>query len=504
MKFLLRIATKDETFPTMMERFCRKEHNKERMSILMANVNIAPAQGDIVVADTSSLLIEGVALLSSLMGTTLVIPAVVVSELEANRAKASVGFLAREWLNLLESLRIQCGNSLVADGAEYAGVTVRVEPNHRSQTSLPEHLRTGSADSTVLAVARNIAEESEDSSVFLLTNDTPMKIHALYISIPCISASQQKIETFSGYVDVPVSDEDYQRLASDQDALRDFLRDYADDSADVPPNCVLRLVSDDGVDLKHSAIRIAGNVIAVPNKTRVMNIVARSQEQNIALAYLGAPAQDVPIVSLAGGAGCGKTLLTLASGVDAVKKGEYKNVLVFRSLHELGQGQEMGFLPGAVEDKMAPWAGAINDALEVIARNQKGARGAAKNGAGSQRVSEQVAKNVAHYQEIVEVSPITYLRGRSISDTFMVIEEAQNFSRREILNILSRAGEGTKIVLTWDANQVDSKYILPGDNAQVWKVVDNLKHSPLFSHVSLRESQRSAVAQLSADILQNL
>ena len=185
----------------------------------------------------------------------------------------------------MESLRIQCGDSLVADGAEYAGVTVRVEPNHRSQTSLPEHLRTGSADSTVLAVARNIAAESKDSSVFLLTNDTPMKIHALYISIPCISASQQKIETFSGYVDVPVPDEDYQRLASDQDALRDFLREYADNSADVPPNCVLRLVSDDGVDLKHSAIRIAGNVVAVPNKTRVMNIVARSQEQNIALAY---------------------------------------------------------------------------------------------------------------------------------------------------------------------------------------------------------------------------
>lgn len=472
------------------------------MSMGKENMRFRP--GDTVVVDTSALLIEGVSLLSSLRGVCLVIPSVVVSELEANRGKPTVGFLAREWLNLLESLRLEHGKDLVTDGVPYQGVIIRLEPNHKNQGSLPKHLQDGSVDSTVLAVAVNLhaelfqGQDDNSSRLVLLTNDTPMKIHALYVGIDSVSASEPEVTPFTGRVPVHISEDDFCEVSGNEDKLMDMVSARVREDMVVPPNCVLDVfISGQFVA---SFLWVNNTIRPITLKERASNVVARNMEQSVAVQYLKLPSVFVPVVSLAGGAGCGKTLLTLATGLEQVKAGDYKKVLVFRSLHELGKGQEMGFLPGSVDEKMAPWAGAIDDALEVIARHQKRSRKISTP--TEQKII--VDKIVEQYREIVEVSPITYLRGRSISDTFMVIEEAQNFSRREILNILSRAGAGTKVVLTWDATQVDSKYILPGDHAEVWKVVDSLKGSELFTHVCLEQSQRSPVAQLSADILRSL
>ena len=203
------------------------------------------------------------------------------------------------------------------------------------------------------------------------------------------------------------------------------------------------------------------------------------------------PASQVPIVSLGGSAGTGKTLVAVATGINELKY-HYDKIIVFRSLHELGQGQEIGFLPGDVNDKMAAWSGAVFDAIDVIASKGR-----------SKTQGKPDDNKIKKYKEMVEIAPITFLRGRSLARTFMILEEAQNFSRNEILNILSRAGEGSKVVLTFDAAQVDNRFLQSGKHADIWSVVDSLKDSDLFAHITLKQTERSEVAELAASILEN-
>lgn len=220
-------------------------------------------------------------------------------------------------------------------------------------------------------------------------------------------------------------------------------------------------------------------------------------EQNVFIELLRTSAEDLPVVSVGGGAGTGKTLLTIATALEELKYRHYEKIVVFRSLHELGEGQEMGFLPGSVEDKMAPWAGAIYDAIDTLARINKPLK---KNPTAVD--SEKQKAEAQKLRDMIEISPITYLRGRSLANTFMILEEAQNFSRSEILNILSRAGVGTKIVLTWDAAQVDSRFLKSGKDADVWSVVSSLQHESLFAHITLTRTERSKIAEVASRILE--
>lgn len=210
------------------------------------------------------------------------------------------------------------------------------------------------------------------------------------------------------------------------------------------------------------------------------------------MSWLRTPADVIPIVSLGGSAGTGKTLVTMAVAFEELKRKSYDKIMVFRSLHELGQGQEIGFLPGDVNDKMAAWSGAVFDAIDVIASKSRKAKSETSRDAEVKRL-----------REMVEIAPITFLRGRSLANTFIILEEAQNFSRSEILNILSRAGVGSKIVLTFDAAQVDNRFLQSGKNADIWSVVDSLKDSELFAHVTLQKTERSQVAELASGLLEN-
>ena len=149
----------------------------------------------------------------------------------------------------------------------------------------------------------------------------------------------------------------------------------------------------------------------------------------------------------------------------------------------MGQGQEMGFLPGNVDEKMEAWAGAVFDAIDVLANAEQSL--------------------VKQFREIVEISPITYLRGRSLANTFIILEEAQNFSRSEILNILSRVGQDSKVVLTFDAAQVDNRFLQSGKHADIWSVIEDLKTNKLFAHITLVRTERSEVAELASRILES-
>lgn len=455
-----------------------------------------------VIADTSALLIRGTDLLRSLPASHLVIPAVVVKELEGKRTSPTVGFLARDWLRLLEALRVQYGTELakgvaIPEDFTTEEIILSIEPNHSSQKVLPPQLQDGSNDSTILAVAAAFNKEVEHAErVELISNDVPMRIHStLELGIPAHEISSATIEAakpFSGRVSIEIGDDQVNDIFGEKDELNTVkLRPLIEEE-------IGEKVSRAVVDIVHGGSKLktvlysdaSGSIIPLPRENnRAMRISPRTEEQRVAMSYLLKTADELPIVSVAGSAGTGKTLLTIAAGLEGVKKKQYQRVLVFRSLHEMGVGQDMGYLPGGVDEKMAPWSGAVMDSLEVIAR------GAKKNSAPPTK------EDIAELKGDVEVSPISYLRGRSITDTFMVLDEAQNFSRSELLNILSRAGEGTKVVFLFDADQVDNKFLQTGPRADVWSVIDSLKSSELFGHVTLVTTERSAVAELASSLL---
>lgn len=479
-------------------------------------VSLAEAlRGKVVVTDTSSLLMAGTDLLDVLGDCHLVIPAVVVSELEDKRSHGTLGFLARTWLRLLEDLRVSEG-ALLKSGVplgDYQNLDIQVEPNHSAQESLPKHLRNGSNDSTILAVAQNLSGEGRD--VVLLSNDMPMRLHAtldLGIAAHEFNATQLVgAKPFNGRYTVDLSNDEY--LGSGMHRRRQPMDDGSLDALgelvmprlgeDHAANAVVD-VTLEGATLC-TVLLMDGFLYHLGHKNRASRIEARTPEQDVALEYLRKDPEELPIVSLGGGAGTGKTLLTMATAIEELRSGHYQKVIVFRSLHEMGQGQEMGFLPGTVAEKMEAWAGAVFDAIDVLAMASQSRGGRTKKGPnreGGESTGEAQKAEVKRLREMVEISPITYLRGRSLANTFMVLEEAQNFSRSEILNILSRVGQGSKIVITFDAAQVDNRFLQSGKNADIWSVIDTLQDSPLFAHITLVQTERSQVAELASRILE--
>jgi PhoH-like ATPase len=209
----------------------------------------------------------------------------------------------------------------------------------------------------------------------------------------------------------------------------------------------------------------------------LFGVRGRSAEQRIALDLLAD--DEIGIVSIGGNAGTGKSVLALAAGLEAVlEQRTHKRVTVFRPIYAVG-GQELGYLPGSADEKMSPWALAVTDALESIV--------------GPEVLEEVTARN------LLEVLPLTHIRGRSLSDAFVIIDEAQNLERSVLLTALSRLGVGSRVVLTHDVAQRDNLRV--GRYDGVVSVIDALKGHPLFAHITLQRSERSAVAALVTDLL---
>ena len=212
----------------------------------------------------------------------------------------------------------------------------------------------------------------------------------------------------------------------------------------------------------------------------IWGIDARNKEQSFALELLMDP--DVEVVSLIGQAGSGKTLLAVAAGLEQVlgDDNEYKKLIVSRPIQPLGK--DIGFLPGTLEEKMDPWLMPIKDNLEFLLGNDR--------------------DTVKMYFEkgVIEIEAITYIRGRSITNAFIIIDEAQNLTRHELKTILTRVGEGTKIILTGDIEQIDNIYIDETSNGLTY-AVEKFKEHEISGHITLQKGERSKVATLAAKIL---
>jgi PhoH-like ATPase len=419
------------------------------------------------VLDTSVILSDPISLLR-FEEHDVVVPVVVLMELEGKRHHPELGWAARRALRLLERFRVEHASLTAPFPVNDAGGTLRVELNHQDTATLPSALTTDNNDHRILAVAANLAADGHD--VVVVTKDLPLRLKA---AIAGLAADEYRNElavddSWSGMVELEVEPAAIDRLWADR--VVDLPA-----AADLPCHTGLALTA--GSQSALGRRREDGRIHLVRGERALFDVHGRSAEQRVAIDVLGDP--SIGIVSLGGPAGTGKSVLALAAGLEAVlAQGLAKRVLVFRPLFAVG-GQALGFLPGSEAEKMSPWAAAVVDALEAIA--------------GPEVIEEVLAR------QLLEVLPLTHIRGRSLTDSFVVIDEAQNLERSVLLTALSRLGRGSRVVLTHDVAQRDNLRV--GRHDGVASVIDALRGNPLFAHVTLTRSERSPIAALVTDLL---
>jgi PhoH-like ATPase len=401
----------------------------------------------------------------------VVVPIVVITELEAKRHHPELGYVARSALRLLDELRVRQGRLDEPVPVGDAGGTLRVELNHTDPTSLPSGFRLGDNDSRILAVAANLA--AEGARVTLVSKDLPMRVKASAVGLDAEEyRAELAVESgWTGMAEVEVG-------AGLLDVLYDEGSTDLAEARDLPCHTGLVLISERGSALG----RVGGDkrVHLVRGDREAFGIRGRSAEQRVALEMLLDP--EIGIVSLGGRAGTGKSALALCAGLEAVlERGQHKKVVVFRPLYAVG-GQDLGYLPGSESEKMSPWSQAVFDTLGALT---------------SSDVIEEVLD-----RGMLEVLPLTHIRGRSLHDSYVIVDEAQSLERNVLLTVLSRIGANSKVVLTHDVAQRDNLRV--GRHDGVVAVVERLKGHPLFAHVTLTRSERSPIAALVTEMLEDV
>lgn len=401
----------------------------------------------------------------------VVLPVVVVTELEAKRHHPELGYFARQALRLLDEYRIRYGRLDAPIPIGDIGGTLRVELNHSDPGVLPAGFRLGDNDSRILAVARNLQAEGYDVTV--VSKDLPLRVKASAVGLLAEEYRAELAITsgWTGMEELHVSGEEVDTLFSTE------VSDLSG-ATELPVHTGLVLQSERGKAL--GRVTPDGRVRLVRGDREAFGLHGRSAEQRIALDLLLDP--DVGIVSLGGRAGTGKSALALCAGLEAVlERRQHRKVMVFRPLYAVG-GQELGYLPGNESEKMSPWAQAVFDTLSAVT---------------SADVIEEVVE-----RGMLEVLPLTHIRGRSLHDAFVIVDEAQSLERNVLLTVLSRIGAGSRVVLTHDVAQRDNLRV--GRYDGVVAVVEKLKGHPLFAHVTLTRSERSPIAALVTEMLEDV
>jgi len=400
----------------------------------------------------------------------VVLPVVVITELEAKRHHPELGYFARQALRYLDDLRVKHGRLDTELPIGELGGTARVELNHIDSHVLPAGFRLGDNDTRILSVARSLADEGH--SVVLVSKDLPMRVKAASIGL---EAQEYRAELpvdsgWTGMTELSVTsgevEELYEHGVLDCEGARDF-------------PCHTGLVLHTGSASALARVRPDKKIQLVRGDREAFGLHGRSAEQRIGLDLLLDP--DIGIVSLGGRAGTGKSALALCAGLEAVmERRQHRKVIVFRPLYAVG-GQELGYLPGSEADKMNPWAQAVYDTLSAVT---------------TQDVIDEVLA-----RDMFEVLPLTHIRGRSLHDAFVIVDEAQSLERGVLLTVLSRIGTDSRVVLTHDIAQRDNLRV--GRHDGVVAVIEKLKGHPLFAHVTLTRSERSAIAALVTDLLED-
>jgi PhoH-like ATPase len=421
------------------------------------------------VLDTSVLLADPSAL-SRFAEHDVVLPVVVITELEAKRNHPELGWFARQSLRILDDLRIKHGRLDQPIPINEVGGTIRVELNHSDVSILPVGYRQGGNDIRILSVAGNLAAEGID--VVLISKDMPLRIKAASIGLTAEEYLAEQVESgWTGMTEIDATVDEVDSLYTEETLDLEAARE-------LPCHTGVVLLSDRGSAL--ARVTADKTLRLVRGDRDAFGVHGRSAEQRIALDLLLDP--EVGIISLGGRAGTGKSALALCAGLEAVlERRQHRKVVVFRPLYAVG-GQDLGYLPGSESEKMTPWAQAVFDTLGAL-------------------VPESVIDEVIH-RELLEVLPLTHIRGRSLHDAFVIVDEAQSLERGVLLTVLSRIGQNSRVVLTHDVAQRDNLRV--GRHDGVAAVIEALKGHPLFAHVTLVRSERSPIAALVTEMLEDL
>ena len=421
------------------------------------------------VLDTSVLLADPGAL-TRFAEHEVIIPIAVIGELETKRDHPELGYFARAALRALDDLRITHGRLDKALTITPEGGTLSVELNHTDLSTLPHgFLRDGTNDSRILAIAKNLM--SDGKNVVLVTKDLPLRVKASSVGVEAQEYLAELVSNsgWTGIEEINVSHSVIDEL---------YASDFADHESahQLPVHTGIVLHSEKGSAL--ARVTYDKRLKLVRGDRQAFGLHGRSAEQRIALDLL--LDESIGIVSLGGRAGTGKSALALCAGLEAVmEKRLHKKVVIFRPLYPVG-GQELGYLPGSEGEKMSPWAQAVFDTLGAL-------------------VSQPVIDEIID-RGLIEVLPLTHIRGRSLHDSFVIVDEAQSLERGVLLTVLSRIGQASRVILTHDVAQRDNLRV--GRHDGVVAVVETLKGHELFAHVTLTRSERSPIAALVTELLE--
>jgi len=435
----------------------------------------------IFVLDTNVLLHDPQAIFA-FQDNDVVIPIVVIEELDKfKKGVDEIGRNARQVSRILDEHRLKGKLSL---GVQLkGGGCLRVELNHQSPQHLPSELIATKADNRILATALNL--KHDDLPVILVTKDTNLRIKADALGLHAEDYESDTVmidELYAGETELTVEpgaiDEFYTKGEMPPPEPRPYPNEYLllKNSANPSQTALSRYSRQ-----RNALVPISSA------KHGVWGINARNKQQQFALDLL--LNDDIRLVTLVGKAGTGKTLLALAAGLEkTIEARSFQRLVVSRPVFPLGR--DIGFLPGDIEEKLKPWMQPIRDNLDFL----MGASVVAGRAKGKKDLQNLFDLGM------IEVEPLTYIRGRSMPNQYLIVDEAQNLTPHEIKTIITRAGEGTKVVLTGDPYQIDNPYIDSSSNGLTY-VAERFKDEPIAGHITLVKGERSDLAELAATLL---
>jgi PhoH-like ATPase len=410
----------------------------------------------------------------------IILPLKVLDEIDGHKTRQDgIGSNARQIIRYLDGYRAN-GNLLKGVRIEKGKGLISVK--NCDPTLLPDDLDITSPDNQILATALTEQNNNPRRKVIVVSRDINMRVKCDALGLPAEDYNKNQVvkhtdEVYTGFTKYLIDDQIIDQFYGGEDVFVD------EEEIQSFPNQYIMLVSN--ANEKKTALARFINYMKPLRKVRdnieVWSVKPRNKEQNFAFNLLMDP--SVSIVSLIGKAGSGKTLMAIASGLEQIigeEKDTYRRLIVSRPIQPMGK--DLGYLPGTLEEKMSPWLAPIQDNLEYLMGNNKATL--------EMYVSEGT----------IEIEALTYIRGRSISNAFIVIDEAQNLTRHEIKTILTRVGENTKIVLTGDIDQIDNTYIDETNNGLTY-AIEKLKDFDITGHIALKKGERSKVATLAANIL---
>jgi len=412
----------------------------------------------------------------------IILPIKVLEEIDGHKKRQDVvGSNARQTIRILDSLREKGSLSEGVRLGRGKGIVKVVSSS--SLDILPSEMSREMADNKIISCAMKLSETEKDRKVILVSRDINMRVLANSLNLLTEDFESEHVlddgsQLYTGRHDLLIDDEIIDRFYQGEDIYLDKQQ-----SKGLQANQFVKLISSSN-EKKTALSRFSHEQESLSQvkqlKNPIWGVTPRNTEQRYAMDLLLDP--SVPIVSLVGRAGSGKSLLALCGGLEQVvgRENRYSRMIVSKPVHSVGK--DIGFLPGTLEEKMLPWLKPIQDNLQFLMGNDKG------------MMEDYMEKG------IIEIEAISYIRGRSIANAYMIIEECQNLTLHEIKTIITRVGENTKIVLTGDVEQIDNAYINETSNGLSY-AVEKFKHSLLAGHVLMEKGERSLVATLASEVL---